>query len=308
VDRDYRLGYVQTWNLDVQRELIPGLVMNVNYNGAKGTRLDMQRAPNRTPTGLRIPGVQAFLWQSSEAASILHGGTIRLRKRMQKGISVGGSYTYSKSRDNASSIGGGGSVVAQNDLDLAAERGLSSFDQRHRANIDYTIELPFGMNKRWLSTGNAWAKAFGDWTIQGNMNARAGTPFTPRVIGGFADVAAGVNGTLRANVTGAPVNISDPTAALFFNTAAFVAPLPGQYGNARRNSIIGPGSLTFDFALNKSLPLKDTRALNFRAQVTNLFNHANYTGIDAVVNSPSYGRVVSVGSMRRIQFNTQFRF
>ncbi|HUS19124.1 MAG TPA: TonB-dependent receptor [Terriglobales bacterium] len=308
VDRDYRLGYVQTWNLDTQRELRPGLVLNVGYNGAKGTRLDMQRAPNRTPTGLRIPGVQAFLWQSSEAASILHSGSLRLRKRMQKGISIGGSYTFSKSIDNASSIGGGATVVAQNDLDLAAERGLSSFDQRHRANIDYTIELPFGTNKRWLSTGNAAGKIFGDWTIQGGMNARSGTPFTARVIGGFADVAGGVNGTLRANVTGAPISISDPTAALFFNTAAFVVPVSGQYGNARRNTIIGPGAVTFDMGLNKSLPLKDTRALNFRMQVSNLFNHGNYTGIDAVVNSPSYGRVTSVGSMRRIQFNTQFRF
>jgi trimeric autotransporter adhesin len=308
VDRDYRLGYVQTWNLDVQREVRPGLVLNLSYNGSKGTRLDMQRAPNRTPTGLRIPGVQAFLWQSSEAASVLHSGSVRLRKRMQKGIAIGGSYTFSKSLDNASSIGGGATVVAQNDLDLAAERGLSSFDQRHRLNIDYNVELPFGTNKRWLSTGNAAAKVFGDWTIQGGMNARSGSPFTPRVIGGFADVATGVNGTLRANYTGAPVSISDPTALLFFNTAAFVAPASGQYGNARRNSIIGPGSVTFDVGLNKNVPLKDTRALGFRLQVTNLFNHANYTSIDTVVNSPSYGRVVSVGSMRRIQFNTQFRF
>lgn len=308
VDRDYRLGYVQTWNLDVQRELIPGLVLNVGYNGAKGTRLDMQRAPNRTPTGLRIPGVQAFLWQSSDAASILHGGTIRLRKRMQRGISVGGSYTYSKSLDNASSIGGGATVVAQNDLDLAAERGLSSFDQRHRGNIDYTIELPFGTNKRWLSTGNAAAKVLGDWTIQGGINARSGTPFTPRVIGAFADVAGGVNGTLRANVTGQPIALDDPTVLQFFNTAAFVAPPSGQFGNARRNSIAGPGAVTLDFALNKNIPLKDTRAFDFRFQVNNLVNHANYTGIDTVVNSPSFGRVVSVGTMRRIQFNTRFRF
>lgn len=308
VDRDYRLGYVQNWNLDVQRELTPGLVLNVSYNGAKGTALDMQRAPNRTPTGLRIPGVQAFLWQSSEGASILHSGRLRLRKRMQKGISIGGSYTYSKSIDNASSIGGGATVVAQNDLDLAAERGLSSFDQRHRAHINYTIELPFGTNKRWLSSGDAAAIVFGDWTIQGGMNARSGSPFTPRVIGSFADVAGGVNGTLRANVTGQPVALDGPTVRLFFNTGAFVAPPGGQFGNARRNSIIGPGAVTFDLSLNKNIPLKDTRAFDFRFQVNNLLNHANYTSIDTVVNSPSFGRVVSVGTMRRIQFNTRFRF
>jgi hypothetical protein len=140
------------------------------------------------------------------------------------------------------------------------------------------------------------------------MNARSGSPFTPRVIGAFTDVSAGVNGTLRANVTGAPVGIADPTVARFFNTAAFVAPPPGQFGNARRNSIEGPGAVTFDLALNKNIPLRDMKAFNFRVQMSNVFNHANYSGIDTTVNSPSYGRVTSVGSMRRIQFNTQFRF
>ena len=70
--------------------------------------------------------------------------TVRLRKRLTKGLAAGVTYTLSKSIDNASSIGGGGSVVAQNDRDLAAERGLSSFDQRHRFAGDCHYELPFG--------------------------------------------------------------------------------------------------------------------------------------------------------------------
>ena len=70
--------------------------------------------------------------ESSAANSVFHAGSIRLRRRMAHGIAVSGTYTFSKSIDDASSIGGGGSVVAQNPFDIAADRGLSSFDQRHK--------------------------------------------------------------------------------------------------------------------------------------------------------------------------------
>src|SRR5207248_1488054 len=170
VDRNYRLGYVQTWNLDVQHQFSSSLVMNIGYTGTKGTRLDLQRAPDRGPAGLIIPGIEPFLWESSQASSTLHAGNLRVRKRLQHGFSVGGTYTYSKSIDNASTIGGGAVVVAQNDLDLAAERGLSSFDQRHRLTADYVYEFPLGTNKRWLSTTTLSSRMLGDWQWRGNIS------------------------------------------------------------------------------------------------------------------------------------------
>ncbi len=314
VDKDYRMGYAQSWNLDVQRGLPKNMTLNIGYVGTKGTRLDTQRAPNRCvvsascPTGLRIPGVQAFIWQSSESASLLHSGSVRLRKRMQHGIAVGGSYTYAKSIDNASNIGGGQNVVAQNDLDLAAERGLSSFDQRHRFNMDYTIELPWGTNKKFLNQPGKAKYVFGDWTLSGNLAMNAGTPFTPRVIGSFGDVARGLNGTLRANYLGGPIHIDDPSISKWFNTGAYGIPATGTFGNAGRNSIIGPGSIVMDMSVNKTFQIKDMKAFTFRATASNLLNHANYTSIDTTVNSPSFGRVLAVGAMRRIQLNMGFRF
>jgi outer membrane receptor protein involved in Fe transport len=308
VDRDYRLGYVQTWNLNIQQELTRGLILNVDYTGNKGTRLDSERAPNRGPTGLRIPDVQPFLWQSSEAASVYHSGSIRVRKRMANGFAAGGTYTYSKSIDNASTIGGGAIVVAQNDLDLAAERGLSSFDQRHRFIADYVYELPFGSGKHWLA-GEGWGnRLLGDWTVNGSISIGSGTPFTARVLGDFTDIARGTTGTLRANYNGAPIQLSDPTIEQFFNTGAFSIPAPGTFGDAGRNTIIGPGYLRFDMSIGKSIQLKDMRAFEFRAQASNIFNHPQFSAIDTVVNSPTFGQVVSVGSMRKISFNTRFRF
>src|SRR6185503_4608270 len=113
VDKNYRIGYAQTWNLSVQRELPKGLTMSADYTGTKGTRLDILQAPNRTATGLLLAGVQPFTWESSTGNSIAHVGRLQLRRRLQYGISVGGNYTFSKAIDNASSFGAGSGNVAQ---------------------------------------------------------------------------------------------------------------------------------------------------------------------------------------------------
>jgi len=308
VDKNYRLGYVQIWNLNVQHELFHNAILNVGYSGSKGTRLDIVRAPNRGPDGLLIADVQPFLWESSEGSSILHAGTVSLRKRMTNGFSIGGRYTYSKSIDNASSIGGGAVVVAQNDLDLAAERGLSSFDQRHKLTADFMYELPFGAGRHWLTSPGFAQRLFGAWTWNGDITLASGVPFTARVIGAFSDVARGTSGSLRADYNGAPISISDPGVTEWFNTAAFSIPPSNQFGTAGRNTIEGPGTVLINFALAKTIPLKDMMAFEIRAEASNVFNHANFSGIDTTVNSPTFGQVISVGSMRKLQIYTRFRF
>ena len=308
VAKDYRLGYAQVWNLDIQRELPGNVMLNVDYTGTKGTRLDVLRAPNRGPSGLLLPDVQSFLLETSDANSILHSGSIRLRKRLQHGVAVGGSYTYSKSIDDASSIGGGASVVAQDNQNIAAERGLSSFDQRHRFTADYVVELPFGTGRRWLSK-EGWAeRAFGSWTLSGQMTAASGTPWTARVLGDFGDVARGTNGTLRADYLGLPIYLNNPTIQQWFNTAAFAPPPAGEFGDSGRNMIIGPGSFSLDMSLSKTLAIKESRSFEVRVSASNVFNHPNYSVIDTVVNSPTFGQVTAVGDMRRIQFMTRFSF
>jgi len=310
VDPNYRLGYVQTWNLNIQQELKGGMVLNVGYTGTKGTRLDILRAPNRGPDGtLLIPGVQAFLWQSSDASSILHSGSVSVSKRQRRGVAFRATYTYSKSIDDASTIGGGAVVVAQNDQDLAAERGLSSFDQRHRLTSNFVYELPFGQNRRWLSNGNGWgARILGDWSWNATFTAASGFPFTARVLGSFTDVSSGVNGTLRADITGQPVSLPNPTIAEFFNTAAFVVPPPGAFGDAGRNTIEGPGSLTLNMSLSKTITFKETQRLELRVQANNVLNHPNFAAIDTVVNSPTFGRVTGAGTMRQLTMVGRYRF
>jgi hypothetical protein len=238
----------------------------------------------------------------------MHSLSLRARKRLAQGLSGGATYTISKSMDNASSIGGGGAVVAQDDQDLEAEWAYSSFDQRHRLSTDFTIELPFGPNRRWLSGSGVAGKILGGWMMSGSIAVASGSPFTARVVGDVGDVARGTNGTLRADYTGAPIAVGNPTLEQYFNTAAFVIPATGTFGSAARNMIRGPGSTTFNAALMKTVAIPGTRGLAVRLQANNVLNRPQFSTIDTVVNSPTFGRVVGVRPMRSLQIVARVMF
>jgi len=309
IDRTYDLGVAQIWNVDVQRDLPRNLSLSFGYTGTKGSNLDMQRAPNRNPDGtVRIEDVQPFLWESSEGRSTLHSLTARARKRLSRGISFGGAYTWSRAYDNASSFGSGGGTVAQNDQDLNAEWGRSSFERRHALNADYTIELPWGPGRPWLNHNRWTSQIFGGWSWSGNLVLQSGAPFTARVTGSFRDVSTGVNGTLRGDYNGADISVSDPTTLRFFNTEAFSIPAVGTFGNAARNLIVGPGSHNVNMSLSKNVNFARNRGVSIRVQANNMFNNVQFAAIDTTVNSPTFGQVTSVRPMRSVQLITRFRF
>ena len=308
VDPDYRLAYVQVWNLDMQRELPGGWILNAGYNGAKGTRLDTERA-------LLVAGNQPFIYESSEGNSILHAGSVRIRRRMAKGIGLAAQYVYSKSIDDAASIGGGGTVVAQDPFDLSADRGLSSFDQRHKFTGNWIYDLPVGENRHFSPKG-AWGHLFNAWQWSGDFTVGSGLYFTPRVLGSGLDISRGVSGSQRANtVAGETAALANPTTLEWFNTAAFCAPTPtcvnpagSAFGDGGRNIIEGPGQVTLDMAINKTITIKESRALDLRLSASNVFNNVHFTSINTVVNSLSFGEVTGTGSMRRVTMTARFRF
>ena len=225
VDQDYDLGMVQTGNVDVSKDLRQVWNVGAGYTHTRGSTLDMVRAPNRGPDGLRIPDVQPFVWQSSEGSSVLHALEVRLRRRPVRGLGGGMTYTLARSRDNASTTGGGGAVVAQNDQDLDAEWGLSSFDRRHQFSADTSLELPFGVNRKWLNNGGLWARLLENWRASATFIMQSGTPYTPRVIASAADVARGASNSLRADYNGTSIQLDDQSIDKFFNTSAFTVPV-----------------------------------------------------------------------------------
>ncbi len=307
VARRYDLGWLQMWNADLQRDLARTVNVGVGYAGTRGSSLDLLRAPNRGANGVAISNVQPFLWEEAGGGSIMHALSLRVQKRPSKGVGGTASCTLSSSRDNASTLGGGNGTVAQDDKDLEAEWGASSFDQRHRFTASVIIELPFGRNRRWLQTGLGDA-ILGGWQWTTNVTLASGTPYTARITGSAANVAQGLNGTLRANYNGEPIQIGSPTMAQFFNTGAFSIPPAGTYGNSARNLIVGPGTQATNMALQKIILLPRQRSLTVRAQATNVFNNVQWGAIDTVVNSPTFGEVTSTRSMRSVTFSIRAGF
>jgi hypothetical protein len=308
VDPNYALGMIQTWNSTLTRDLTRNWTVTIGYTGTKGTSLDLLRAPNRNADGtLRISGVQAFTWESSGGHSILQLGNFQLTRRYAKGLSVNFNYTLAKSMDNASSLGAGGAVVAQNDQNLGAEYALSNFDQRHQFAANASYELPFGVGRKWLVNGGKLAALVGEWSANLSFSAHSGNPFTARVVGAVSSVANGTSGSLRANVNG-PTAIADPSLLDFFNTAAFSAPSLGQFGDSPRNVIIGPGGRVFNASFNRDMRMGGTRAVTIQVNVNNLFNTIQWTSIDTNINSTTFGQVTRFAPMRTMTINLRFRF
>jgi hypothetical protein len=310
IDPNYRLGYVQVWNLDLQRQLPHGFLLNVGYNGSKGTHLDVERAITTTDT-------QPFIYESSAGDSVLHAMSVRVRKRMSSGLGFSGSYVFSKSIDDASSIGLGGTVVAQDSFDIAADRSLSSFDQRHKFTGSWNYDLPFGENHRLASKG-ALSHVLNGWQWSGSATIGSGFYFTPNVRGGSVDIGRGVSGSQRANyVAGQSISLSGPTSLEWFNTAAFCAPSASTtcanpngsaFGDAGRFIIEGPGQFSLNMALSKTIQLRESRSLELRLQANNVFNIVQFTGLNTTVNSLAFGEVTSAANMRRITMVARFHF
>jgi hypothetical protein len=307
-NKDYRLGHVQVWSLDIQKTLGLGIVTNVGYNGAKSGELDIVRAPNRTPVGLLDPNVAAFNYEDSVGFSHFEGLSVNVRKRLQKGIAIQATYLYGHSIDDASSIGGGASVVAQNPNDLYAEEGNSSFDIRHQVSGNWVFELPFGPNRAFLAAGGFWSKALDGFSISGTYAFQSGTYFTPNYVGTVEETSTGVSGSLRPDRNFAiPINGSK-TFSDWFNPAAFTTPATGAYGTASRNSIEGPGVVSVNSSLSRTVQLGSTRSFEARVTANNVFNTIQYQSINTTLNSPTFGQVSSVASTRTLTFVARYRF
>ena len=236
---------------------------------------------------------------------------------MASGLGFSGSYVYAKSIDDASSVGLGAVVVAQNPFDISADRSLSSFDQKHKFTGSWTYDLPFGENHQMAPRG-ALSHILDGWQWSGSATIGSGFYFTPNVRGGSVDISRGVSGSQRANyVVGQPISLNNPASLEWFNTAAFcyapgsptcANPSGSLFGDAGRNIIEGPGQFSLNMALSKTIQIKETRALELRVQAANVFNNVVFSAINTTVNSQTFGEVTSVGSMRKLTMVARFRF
>ena len=307
IDPNYRIGYAQTWTLSVQHDLPLGMFATAGYLGTKGTRLDQQFLPNSVAPGAAVSLLpHNYIYETSNGNSIYHAAQFQLNRRFRGGIMANAGYQFSKSIDNAGTggRGQGNTPVAQNWLDLAAERGLSSFDARHNLNLQFQYST--GMGTTGGTLVNGWKGALmKDWTFSGNVSVRSGSPFTATVGGNRSQVSGtAVSNTLRADATGLPVE----AAGQLFNTAAFSAPLSGLWGNAGRNTIFGPTTFSLNGSLGRIFRIGERRSADLQFQAQNLLNHVTITNWGTVLGSTNYGLAASAAGMRKLTINLRFRF
>jgi hypothetical protein len=311
VDRNYRTPYAQTWNLTIQHDLPSGFFMELGYLGTKGTHLDVQTLPNESAAfnlaaRTQLGNAVGFTYDSSVGNSIYNALQTRLQRRFRHGISMTATYNFSKSIDDSSTFGGAGNTVAQNWLNLAAERGLSSFDRRHSFSMSGVWTSPFGVEGSHVIPTSSAGRLLKDWQVDSSITAQTGTPLTARQLGNTAMLAqTGGIGSGRAQATGQDLS----TTSGFFNLDAFTIAPPGQYGDAGRNTIPGPSIFALNLGFGRSFELGDShRRLELRMEANNVLNHVNYTNVNTVVNATNYGLPVSAAAMRTMTAILRFRF
>ena len=308
VDPNFRPGYSQNWQISVQRDLPAALVLTVLYLGSKGTHQVQDFLPNSYPLGAANPCPSCpvgFQYLVSNGNSTREAGQIQLRRRLQSGFTASLDYTYAKAIDDAA-LGGrnqGTPLIAQNWLDLDAERGLSNFDQRHllSAQIQYTT----GMGLHGGTLVNGWKGAlFKEWTVASQITAGTGLPLTP--IYPFPVPGTGVTGPLRPEYTGAP--LYQASGGLFLNPAAYVLPPAGEWGNAGRDSITGPAQFSLNASLGRVFQISDRFSLDFRLDATNALNHVTFPNWSTTITNAQFGLPATANAMRSLQTTLRLRF
>ena len=348
IDPNFRVAYAQNWQLSVQRDLPGSLQMTATYLGIKGTRGVQEFLPNTVPQGAVNPCAacpSGFAYLTSNGNSTRESAQIQLRRRLHSGLAATLQYTFSKSIDDDAALGGqGGSsgsrntagqnvfgsgnivntgagsssgsgassgsgggasdlAIAQNWLNLSAERGLSTFDQRHLLALQLQYTTGMGLSGGTLLNG--WKGAlFKDWTFATQLLAGSGLPETPIYLAPVT--GTGVTGTIRPDYTGAPLYANPP--GLFLNPAAYTAPLPGQWGNAGRNSITGPFQLTLNASLGRTFRISDRLNLDLRVDSANPLNHPTFTAWNTTINSVQFGVPAATTAMRSMQTTLRLRF
>jgi hypothetical protein len=303
-DHQLRNASMQSWNVNLQRQLSQELAATVGYSGSRGSNLRISRNINQPIDGVNpfpalsasspiLPGTPLGVITQVESTgfSTYKALWVSLTKRLSRGMQFDTSYTLSKSMDT-NSLNSMGFAV-QNGYDIASQYGLSDFDARHRFILSASYIVPF--SGHLLTRG---------WQIATVVQAQSGNPVN------IVTSNSGLNGlpnTVRPDVTGPIRTIGSVNQ--WFDTSVFVA--ANHFGNLGRNVVIGPGFANTDVTLSKDL----RPGVRLRVDIFNVLNHPNFGPPGNVVGSPTFGVITrtrlptgEAGSSRQIQLALRIAF
>lgn len=339
MDPEAKPPYTQQWNVGIQRSLLDRYLVEVRYVGAEGRRLprnveanpavfgpgataqnaDRRRIYANCPDAVNPCELSTVAMLRNITRSSYHAAQASVSRRYAAGVGLNVSYWLSRSMDHLSSLNlsgaaarplAGANDLAQNPFDLEAEWGPSLFDARHRIVASATWAPRVGID------APATIRAvFRGWQVNGIATYNAGTPFT---------VADSANVSLQANsppISGFPASrpdvVGDPNAGPrtvneWMSRSAFQRLDPitqaGQFGNAGRNIVRGPSYRNLDVSLVRDFAFDGGSRLQFRAEAFNVLNTVNLGLPVADLNSPNFGRILSAGPPRLMQFAVKYAF
>ena len=339
IDAKAKPPYTQDWNVSVERSLFSKYVLAVRYVGALAERLprnieanpavygpgataqnaDRRRIYANCPADGSACDFSTIAMLSYITHSTYEAGQVSLSRQYSSSVGFNVSYWLSQTQDELSSMNLSGAAakplagendLAQNPFDLGAEFGPSLFDARHRFVASVTWEPTISQG-----ASPTVRAIFGGWQLNGIGSFNSGTPFT---------VSDSANVALQANsppISGFPASrpdlVGDPndgphTSDQWMLRSAFQRLDPvtqaGQFGNAPRNAVRGPGYASVDVSLVRTFTLSGATRLQVRAESFNVTNHVNLGLPVADLNSANFGRILSAGSPRLMQFAVKLMF
>jgi hypothetical protein len=326
-DRHLRHGYAQQWSYSLQRELPGDVLLEVGYYANTAHKLMRRTEGNIAPSGpgdvnsrrryqsVQVPNsivvgpLAGTYRQQADSNSNFNSLQVKVEKRLSKGLSVLGSYMFSKTISNGRGESGAGGVsnsLPQDPQDLRAERSLADEHRPHRFVASYVYELPFGRGKTYLSNANRVVNgALGGWTAAGILTMTSGQLASLTVLGNPSNNGVGAD---RPNVVHDWHLASGQSLQKWFDTSAFVPNPVYTFGNAGRNLIPGPRVTNLDFAIYKNFRIVERLSMQFRAEAFNATNTPPFNPPNAQVGAPGFGVINTALTPRDLQFGLKLLF
>ncbi len=298
IDPRIRNGYTMQYNLNIERQMGPGLVAQLAFVGSQSQKLSRQFVMNMGAKNFAppIPNYGAFWEYLGNGFANYNALQARVEQRTRHGLYFEGTYTWSKCIDTASAT----SDVEDNTLALqqlypgvTRARCAMDLEQAFHASGDYN--LPFGKTV-FPNAPSAVKHVISNWDLAGILTLQGGSPQYP--------------GAQGVSVTGQKCTLpaSQRTPTHFFNTNCIITPAPGQLDDIPRDFILGPGLYGLDFSLIRDIHFTERIDGLFRVDVFNALNHPNFIGVNASIGTGSYGSVMGARDGRDLQIGMRLNF
>jgi len=308
LNHDFKVEYNEVWNLSLEREIGRSTVLSVAYIGSRTVHADSSTVlnvplpgPGNISARRPVPQLSQFNTIRWDGWATYNALAVDIKRRFSRDLTFDANWTWSHSIDDASDPGAtlNEANLPQNVYDRSSEKASSSFDHRHRAAISLVYQIPAPSNTRWIKA------VLGQWQTGSYFTAQSGAPFTINISSDQANIGAGP--AQRPNASGNP-NGGPQTPQQWFDTSAFSLPALYTFGNAPRNSVIGPGLEEFDLSLQRDIVVKEPFRIEFRAEAYNALNHPNFNIPNRIAFTPNFGSISSAQDSRQLQFALKLLF